>query len=36
MYLDMSAHNIEQYKLAKKTTKRASSEARGQIYDGMY
>jgi hypothetical protein len=36
MHLDRSADNIEQYKVAKKTTKRALSEVRGQIYDGLY
>jgi hypothetical protein len=36
MYLDMNAHNIEQYKLAKKTAKRAAGEARGQMYDRLY
>jgi hypothetical protein len=32
MHLDRSANNIEQYKVTKKTTKRAVSE-RGQMYD---
>jgi hypothetical protein len=36
MHLDRSADNVEQYKVAKKTTKRAVSEARGQMYDGLY
>jgi hypothetical protein len=36
MHLDMSVDNIERYKVAKKTAKRAVSEARGQIYDGLY
>jgi hypothetical protein len=36
MYLDRSADNIERYKVAKKTAKRAMSEARGQIYDKLY
>jgi hypothetical protein len=36
MHLDRSADNVERYKVAKKTAKRAMSEARGQIYDGLY
>jgi hypothetical protein len=36
MHLDRSANNVERYKVAKKTTKRAVSEARGQMYDGLY
>jgi hypothetical protein len=36
MHLDMSVDNVEQYKVAKKTAKRAVSEARGQMYDGLY
>jgi hypothetical protein len=36
MQLDRSADNIEQYKVAKKTTKRVVSEARDQMYDGLY
>jgi hypothetical protein len=28
--------NVERYKVAKKTAKRAVSEARGQMYDGLY
>jgi hypothetical protein len=36
MHLDRSVDNVEWYKVAKKTTKRAVSEARGQIYDGLY
>jgi hypothetical protein len=36
MHLDRSADNIEQYKVAKKTVKRAVSEATGQMYDGLY
>jgi hypothetical protein len=36
MHLDRSADNIERYKVAKKTAKRAMSEARGQIYDKQY
>jgi hypothetical protein len=35
MHLDRNADNIEQYKVAKKTTKRAVSEARGCMYDGL-
>jgi hypothetical protein len=29
-------HNVERYKVAKKTVKRAVSEVRGQMYDGLY
>jgi hypothetical protein len=36
MHLDRSADNLEQYKVAKKTTKWAVSEVRGRIYDGLY
>jgi hypothetical protein len=36
MHLDRSADNIEWYKVVKKTAKRTVSEARGQIYDGLY
>jgi hypothetical protein len=36
MHLDRSVDNVEQYKVAKKTAKRAVSEARGQMYDGLY
>jgi hypothetical protein len=36
MHLDRSADNAERYKVAKKTAKRAMSEARGQIYDELY
>jgi hypothetical protein len=36
MHLDRSVDNIEQYKVAKKTAKRAVSEGMGQIYDGLY
>jgi hypothetical protein len=28
--------NVEQYKVAKNITKRAMSEARGQMYDRLY
>jgi hypothetical protein len=36
MHLDRSADNAKWYKVAKKTAKRAVSEARGQMYDGLY
>jgi hypothetical protein len=36
IHLNRSANNIEWYKVAKKTAKRAVSEARGQMYDGLY
>jgi hypothetical protein len=36
MQLDRSVDNIERYKVAKKTIKRTVSEARGQMYDGLY
>jgi DNA-directed RNA polymerase sigma subunit (sigma70/sigma32) len=36
MHLDRSVENIERYKVIKKTTKQVVSEARGQIYDGLY
>jgi hypothetical protein len=36
MHLDRSVDNVEQYKVAKKTVKQAVSEARGQMYDGLY
>jgi hypothetical protein len=36
MHLDGSVDNIERYKVAKKTAKRAVSEVRGQMYDGLY
>jgi hypothetical protein len=32
----MSADNVERYKVAKKTAKWTMSEARGQMYDGLY
>jgi hypothetical protein len=35
-HLDRSADNVEWYKVAKKTEKRAVSEARDQMYDGLY
>jgi hypothetical protein len=31
-----SVDNVERYKVVKKTAKRAVSEARGQMYDGLY
>jgi hypothetical protein len=36
MHLDSSVDNVERYKVAKKTVKRAVSEARGQMHDGLY
>jgi hypothetical protein len=36
MHLDRSADNVERYKVAKKTEKRAVSEASGRMYDGLY
>jgi hypothetical protein len=36
MHLDRSVDNVERYKVVKKAAKRAMSEARGQIYDGLY
>jgi hypothetical protein len=36
MHLDRSVNNIQQYKVVKKTVKRAVSEARCQMYDGLY
>jgi hypothetical protein len=36
MHLDRSADNVERYKVAKKTAKQAVSQARGQMYDGLY
>jgi hypothetical protein len=36
MHLDRSVDNVERYKVAKKTAKRVVSEARGQMYDGLY
>jgi hypothetical protein len=36
MHLDRSVDNVERYKVAKKTTKQAVSEARGQMHDGLY
>nr|XP_051201547.1 uncharacterized protein LOC127315053 [Lolium perenne] len=36
LYLDRSAANMENYKVAKKTAKRAVSEARGRAYEDLY
>ena len=36
LFHDRSAVNIERYKVAKKTAKRAVSEAKGQAYDDLY
>jgi hypothetical protein len=36
MHLDRSVDNVEQYKVTKKTAKRAVSEEMGQMYDGLY
>jgi hypothetical protein len=36
MHLDRSVNNIERYKVTKKIAKRAVSEARGRMYDGLY
>jgi hypothetical protein len=36
MHLDRSADNVEWYKVEKKTTKRAVSEAMSQMYDGLF
>jgi hypothetical protein len=36
MHLDRSVDNVEWYKVAKKIAKRAVSEARCQMYDGLY
>jgi hypothetical protein len=36
MHLDRSANDVERYKMVKKTAKRAVSEARGRMYDGLY
>jgi hypothetical protein len=36
MHLDRSVDNVERYKMAKKTTKRAVSEVRDQMYDRLY
>jgi hypothetical protein len=36
MHLNRSVDNVHRYKVAKKTAKRAVSETRDQIYDGLY
>jgi hypothetical protein len=36
LYLNRSADNIEKYKMAKKATKRAVSQAQGRAYEGLY
>jgi hypothetical protein len=36
MHLDRSVDKVERYKVVKKTAERAVSEARGQMYDGLY
>jgi hypothetical protein len=36
MHLDRSVNNIQQYKVPKKTVKQVVSEARCQMYDGLY
>jgi hypothetical protein len=36
MHLGRRVDNVERYKVEKKTAKRAVSEARGQMYDGLY
>jgi hypothetical protein len=36
MHLDRSVDNVERYKVAKNIVKRAVSEVRGQMYDGLY
>ena len=36
MYHDRCANNIEKYKVAKKTAKRAVSEAKGRAYEDLY
>jgi hypothetical protein len=36
LHLDRSADNVEKYKVAKKTAKRAVSEARGRVYEDLY
>jgi hypothetical protein len=36
IHLDRSADNVERYKVAKKTVKRAVSEVRGRMHDGLY
>jgi hypothetical protein len=36
MHLNRRADNVERYKVVKKTAKRAVSEVRGRMYDGLY
>ena len=36
LYHDRCANNIEKYKVAKKTTKLAVSEAKGRAYEDLY
>ena len=36
LYHDRCADNIEKYKVAKKTAKRAVSEAKGRAYEDLY
>jgi hypothetical protein len=36
MHLNRSANNVERYKVAKKIAKRAMSDIRGRMYDGLY
>jgi hypothetical protein len=36
MHLNRSVDNVQWYKVAKKTAKQTVSEARGQMYDGLY
>jgi hypothetical protein len=36
MHLNRSTDNVERYKVSKMTAKRVVSEARGQMYDGLY
>jgi hypothetical protein len=36
LFHDRSTFNIERYKVAKKTAKRAASEAKGRAYDDLY
>jgi hypothetical protein len=36
MHLDRSVDNVERYKVAKKTAKRAVSEAMSPMHDGLY
>ena len=36
LYHDRCANNIEKYKVAKKTAKRAVSEAKGRAYEDLY